>query len=94
MGEDALLVRQIEEKCRQEAIKKMEAAKAAAKLIEDKKIAEQIAKEKARQDLIDHGFNPDNPNELWVNGKAVETVCIAILDRAIGGLEYKMNKID
>jgi hypothetical protein len=94
MGEDALLVKQIEEKCRQEALKKVESAKAAAKLIEDKKIAEQIAKEKARQDLIDNGFNPDNPNELWVNGKAVETVCIAILDRAIGGLEYKMNKID
>jgi len=47
MGEDALLVRQIEEKCRQEAIKKVETAKAAAKLIEDKKIAEQVAKEKA-----------------------------------------------
>ena len=94
MGEDALLVRQIEEKCRQEAIKKQESVKAAVKLIEDKKIAELIAKEKARQDLIDNGLDPDNPNELWVNGKAVETVCIAILDRAIGGLEYKINKID
>ena len=94
MGEDALLVRQIEEKCRQEAIKKVESVKAAAKLIEDKKIAELIAKEKVRQDLIDNGFDPDNLNELWVNGRAVETVCIAILDRAIGGLEYKMNKID
>jgi hypothetical protein len=94
MGEDALLVRQIEEKCRQEAIKKVESAKAAAKIIEDKRIAEVKAKEKMRQDLIDNGLDPDNPNELWVNGKAVETVCIAILDRAIGGLEYKMNKID
>jgi hypothetical protein len=94
MGEDALLVRQIEEKCRQEAIKKRESVKAAAKLIEDKKRAELIAKEKARQDLIDNGLDPNNPNELWVNGKAVETICIAILDRAIGGLEYKMNKID
>jgi len=64
MGEDALLVRQIEAKCREKAVKKMEAAKAALKFIEDKKIAEQIAKEKMRQDLIDNGIDPDNPNEL------------------------------
>jgi len=94
MGEDALLVRQIEAKCREKAVKKVEAAKAALKIIEDKKIAEQTAKEKVRQDLIDNGIDPDNPNELWVNGKAIETVCIAILDRAIGGLDYKINKID
>jgi len=64
MGEDALLVRQIKEKCRQEAIRKVEAAKAAVKLIEDKRIAEELAKEKARQNLIDNGIDPDNPNEL------------------------------
>jgi len=64
LGEDALLVRQIEAQCREKAIKKVEVAKAATKLIEDKKIADKIAKEKVRQDLIDNGIDPDNPNEL------------------------------
>lgn len=87
LGEDAHFVRQIEEDCRRKAVEKFNAAN---KIIEDKR----IAKETERQKLIDNGIDPDNPNALWVNNKALETVCIAVLDRAIGGLTYKINKLD
>jgi hypothetical protein len=53
-----------------------------------------IEKEKERQKLRDNGIDPDNPDAPWVNKKALETVGIAVIERALGGINYKVKKIN
>lgn len=53
-----------------------------------------IEKEKERQKLRDNGIDPDNPDAPWVNKRALETVGIAIIERAMGGINYKVKKVD
>jgi hypothetical protein len=53
-----------------------------------------IENEKERQKLRDNGIDPDNPDAPWVNKRALETVGIAIFERALGGINYKVKKID
>lgn len=53
-----------------------------------------IEKEKERQKLRDNGIDPDNPDVPWVNKRALETVGIAVIDRAMGGINYRVKKID
>jgi hypothetical protein len=53
-----------------------------------------IEKEKERQKLRDNGIDPDNPDVPWVNKRALETVGIAVIERTMGGIEYKVKKVD
>jgi len=53
-----------------------------------------IEKEKERQKLRDNGIDPDNPDALWVNKRALETVGIAVIERTLDGINYKVKKVD
>lgn len=53
-----------------------------------------IEKEKERQKLRDNGIDPDNPDIPWVNKRALETVGIAVIERTMGGIDYKVKKVD
>jgi hypothetical protein len=53
-----------------------------------------IEKEKEWQKLRDNGIDPDNPDAPWVNKRALETVGIAVIERTMGGIEYKVKKVD
>ena len=52
-----------------------------------------IKTEKHRQELLNKGIDPYDPNAIFVNKEAAHAITIPIIDRAIGGIDYRLDRL-